>query len=77
LNPNPKNYYLALQKDINSECHTTQWFYFRVKNKDNIGIYTFNIVNFVKPFSMFKAGMKPCIYSVKKKGGWERGCFNI
>ncbi len=26
---------------------------------------------------MFKAGMKPCIYSVKKKGGWERGCFNI
>lgn len=60
---NPKAYYLALQRDVNSGSGTTQWFYFRVNPRGNVGNFTFHIVNFVKPFSMFKIGMKPCIYS--------------
>lgn len=74
---NKKNYYLALQRDINSRKITTQWFYFRVKNRQNTGTYTFNIVNYVKPFSMFSQGMKPCLYSVKTQRGWERAGTNI
>ena len=26
---------------------------------------------------MFRAGMKPCVYSVKKNVGWERGGYSI
>lgn len=60
---------LALQRDINSTSKTTQWFYFKVSNKAT-GVFTFHIVNYIKPFSMFKIGMKPCVLSKKKDAGW-------
>lgn len=66
---NNKQVYLALQRDINSISKTTQWFYFKISNK-NTGIYTFHIVNYIKPFSTFKIGMKPCVLSKKKDVGW-------
>ena len=74
---NPREYHLALQRDVNAESLSTQWFYFRVKNNKNKGIFGFNVVNYVKPFSMFRAGMKPCIYSVKAGLGWERAGIKI
>ena len=74
---NPREYYLAIQRDVNSASTTTQWFYFKVNCKDNPGAYTFHIVNYVKPFSMFKVGMKPCVLIVGKSARWERGGYNI
>jgi hypothetical protein len=68
---------MALQRDYNAQNITTQWFYFKVSNKKNLAKYTFQIVNYVKPFSTFKSGMKPCIYSTKKMKGWERDGSNI
>lgn len=59
----PREYELILNSDINSDRHHN-WFYFEVYNMDNIGPYTFNIVNFEKMNSQFNYGMKPILYSV-------------
>lgn len=73
---NPRVYYLALQRDVNSNSGTTQWFYFRANAGSTAGSFTFHIVNYVKPFSMFRVGMKPCVYSTSK-GRWERAGTDI
>jgi len=57
-------YNLILQNDINSKGHT-QWFYFQVKNtKANMKV-KFNLLNFIKPKSLYNEGMKVLIYSEK------------
>jgi hypothetical protein len=56
---------------------TTQWFYFSVKNGSNTGPFTFHIVNYVKPYSMFAVGMRPCVNSTRKGKDWERAGFNV
>lgn len=68
---------MALQRDINASSLSTQWFYFQVQNHSLLGTHTFHIVNYTKPFSMFKVGMKPCVCSVKSGKGWERDGHNI
>lgn len=74
---NPYAYFLALQRDVNSTSGTTQWFYFKASSAGAAGTYTFHIVNYVKPFSMFRVGMKPCVYSPSRGSKWERAGTDI
>ena len=73
-------YDLILKPDSNSRgC--TQWFYFSVSNTRPAKKYKFNIINMLKPDSLYNHGMRPLMYSeyeAKKNGkGWFRGGQNI
>lgn len=48
----PGEYNLCLHRDINCASPSTQWFFFRVRNRFS-GKFRFNIVNFVKPYSAY------------------------
>ena len=69
-------YNLLLQNDINSKGHT-QWYFYKVQNTRPGVRYKFNIVNMVKPDSLFNHGMKTLVYSVRmnreRSVGWFRG----
>lgn len=74
-------YDLVLQNDINSKGHT-QWFYFRVTNIKKGMKVKFNMLNMIKPKSLYNEGMKVLTYSEKRQehataageeGGWTRG----
>ena len=86
-------YNLWLENDLNTKGHT-QWFFFKVVfQSDKPARIQFNILNLAKTFSLFKVGMKPVVFSLKKyklkypdrypdvytedRDGWERGCENI
>ena len=73
-------YNLLLQNDINSKGHT-QWFFFKVGNGRTGTRYKFNIINFVKPDSLFNSGMRVLLYShkafVARNIGWHRGGDNF
>eukprot|EP01064_Diplonema_japonicum_P007699 TRINITY_DN15327_c0_g1_i4.p1 TRINITY_DN15327_c0_g1~~TRINITY_DN15327_c0_g1_i4.p1 ORF type:complete len:1033 (+),score=252.67 TRINITY_DN15327_c0_g1_i4:54-3152(+) len=58
-------YDLELASDANARG-STQWFNFSVTNA-HPATYTFNIVNFVKPSSLYNKGLRPCFYSRKLK----------
>lgn len=64
-----------MQNDINT-FGCTQWFFFRVLNKESAKI-TILINNFYKTSSLYQKGMKILIFSMKKyvnEGvGWIRG----
>lgn len=66
---------MILKTDYNTS-NITQWFYFRVNNTRRLRKYKFNIINFVKPDSVYNEGMKVAMYSckdVKATGvGWRR-----
>lgn len=72
---NKYEYDLILKTDYNTS-NITQWFYFRVNNTSRLRKYKFNIINFVKPDSVYNEGMKVAMYSckdVKVTGvGWRR-----
>uniref|UniRef100_A0A2S2QHW1 Cytosolic carboxypeptidase NnaD n=1 Tax=Sipha flava TaxID=143950 RepID=A0A2S2QHW1_9HEMI len=73
-------YELSLRSDMYTNRHT-QWFYFRIENtKKNIK-YRFSIVNMYKSESLFTAGMKPLLYSIKENNekcvSWRRCGENI
>jgi cytosolic carboxypeptidase protein 2/3 len=72
-------YDLELKPDHGSTIILTQWYYFRVANTRRGQTYKFNIVNLIKPDSLYNNGMKPLMYSKKtaeQKGvGWYR-CGN-
>ena len=69
-------YELYMQTDIHT-VGNTQWFYFSINNNLRKGqIINIKIKNFRKSDSMYKRGMKPLIYSTKKKC-WTRDCNNI
>lgn len=59
-------YDLILQNDINSKGHT-QWFYYRVNNVKKGQKVKFNMLNMIKPKSLYNDGMKVLIYSEKKQ----------
>ena len=40
-----------------------QWYYFAVGHMRSDVDYTFNMVNLVKPDSLYNAGMRPALYS--------------
>ena len=57
----------------------TQWFYFRMSNTRAGKTYRFNIINLLKPDSLYNHGMKPLLYSEinakRYNKGWVR-CGN-
>ena len=71
----PHEYDLILKTDYNTS-NITQWFYFRVTNMRRHTKYRFNIINLVKPDSLYNEGMRVAMYSqkdVKVTGvGWRR-----
>jgi len=72
-------YDLILQPDYLTESYT-QWYYFRVSNTRTDKTYRFNIINLLKPCSLYNHGMRPLIYSeqdAKKGKSWHRGCHKI
>lgn len=68
-------YDLILKPDYNTRGNN-QWFYFRVSNIRTNKLYRFNIINLMKPDSLYNHGMRPLMYSeteAKKYGkGWQR-----
>ena len=41
----------------------TEWFYFRISNTRANKVYRFNIINLLKPDSLYNHGMRPLCYS--------------
>ncbi|OMJ74656.1 hypothetical protein SteCoe_26367 [Stentor coeruleus] len=68
-------YDLVLRLDLNSKGNM-QWYYFSIGNTRKGQKYVFNIINMVKPNSLYNFGLKPCVYSEKnarnKHIGWIR-----
>ena len=68
-------YDLILSPDTNTKGYT-QWYYFRVANTKVGKLYRFNIINMIKPDSLYNHGMRPLLYSeigARKYGrGWTR-----
>lgn len=59
-------YNLWLENDMNTKGHT-QWYYFKVVyNAEKTAKIQFNILNLAKTYSLYKAGMKPVVFSLKK-----------
>lgn len=73
-------YDLFLMPDTNTMAGkgggNTQWYYFAVTNMRSDVEYKFNIVNLVKPDSLYNIGMRPAFFSamdnVKGKSSWKR-----
>lgn len=69
-----------LSCDVNTRGHT-QWFLFRVRNMRPGVPYRFNIINMMKPDSLFSSGMRPLVYSeaeaLQKAVGWVRAGSDI
>jgi hypothetical protein len=59
----PFEYDLILKPDVNTQGHT-QWFYFSVSNMVPGIRYKFNIINLLKPDSLYNHGMQPVMFSV-------------
>jgi hypothetical protein len=77
----PTEYNLILNYDYNTSGHT-QWFYFKVLSKLAAGTKVrLNILNLMKPDSLYNYGMKPCVRSKKHEEqqgvGWHRDCEEI
>lgn len=55
-------YNLFLNVDTNTKGHS-MWFYFAVTNTERSRTVKFNILNCSKPIPLFKAGMRPQVFS--------------
>jgi hypothetical protein len=68
-------YDLILKWDHNTKGNV-QWYYFSLTNTRKEQKYVFNIINMLKPNSLYNFGMKPCFYSQiaanTKHVGWVR-----
>lgn len=53
-------YDLLLKYDYNTKANT-QWYYFSVSNTREGKTYRFNIVNMMKPDSLYNYGMRPLL----------------
>jgi cytosolic carboxypeptidase protein 2/3 len=63
---NNVEYNLWLDNDLNTKGHT-QWYYFKVVyQSDKPAKIQFNILNLSKTYSLYKQGMKPVVFSLKK-----------
>ena len=73
-------YNLLLQNDVNA-MGKTQWFFFRVSQATPGTSYSFHILNFCKPESLFNSGMSVTVYSLRshrERGlGWHHAGSNI
>ncbi|KFV65797.1 Cytosolic carboxypeptidase 3, partial [Dryobates pubescens] len=72
---NEFEYQLSLRTDLSTGRHT-QWFYFQVSNTQAGTPYRFTIVNFTRPNSLYKRGLRPLMYSEadakEHRVGWRR-----
>eukprot|EP00742_Colponemidia_sp_Colp-10_P006393 GILJ01006851.1.p1 GENE.GILJ01006851.1~~GILJ01006851.1.p1 ORF type:complete len:1123 (+),score=176.22 GILJ01006851.1:301-3369(+) len=59
-----REYNLVLETDVNTKGHI-QWFYFAVSNTTAGQSVQFNLVNFLKPDSLYNEGMQPVVFSEK------------
>jgi hypothetical protein len=66
IKPKPNTFDLFLRIDSNTRGHT-QWFYFSVKNGKKGQTIKLNICNITKGGTLYDQGMKPYIFSRKKK----------
>ena len=59
-----------------SQTLLSQWFYFKISNTKRGQPYRFNLINMIKPDSLYNHGMKPLMYSKKESEtkfvGWHR-----
>jgi hypothetical protein len=55
-------YDLILKPDYNTRGNT-QWYYFNITNTRAGRLYRFNLINMMKPDSLYNNGMKPLMYS--------------
>lgn len=73
-------YDLILRPDINTRGHT-QWFYFAIRNARRGVRYKLNIINLVKPDSLYQQGMRPLMYSAREAAAsgasWRRAGDSI
>jgi len=73
-------YNLFLNPDTNTKGHS-QWFYFAVTNTYKDKTVIFNILNCTKPVGLFKAGMRPMVFSeieFENNGiDWVPDTFNV
>ncbi|KAI8851775.1 hypothetical protein BC829DRAFT_441113 [Chytridium lagenaria] len=76
----PTRYELYLRRDSSTKGHT-QWYFFRLKGMVEGCQYRFEIVNLMKPKSLYGRGLRPLVYServAEEKGiGWHRSGTNI
>ena len=56
---------MELKFDYGAQTQMSQWFFFRISNTKKGTTYKFNIVNLIKPDSLYNHGMKPLTYSKK------------
>ncbi|XP_054242758.1 cytosolic carboxypeptidase 3 [Indicator indicator] len=72
---NEFEYQLTLRTDRATGSYT-QWFYFQVSNTQAGTPYRFTIVNFTRPNSLYKRGLRPLMYSEadakEHRVGWRR-----
>ena len=61
----PFEYNLIINSDYYTVKHM-QWFYFFVANTRKNIPYKFNIINMIKPDSLYNQGLKPLFYSLKR-----------
>jgi hypothetical protein len=61
----PYEYDLVLQPDLNTRGHT-QWFFLAVSNTRAGRPYRLNIINLLKPDSLYNAGMLPLLHSQRQ-----------
>ena len=66
-------YDLILRPDLNTRGNT-QWFYFAMRRMRPGVMYKFNILNNVKPDSLFNGGMQPLVYSTIDAQRHRIGC---
>lgn len=73
-------YDLILKPDYLTKVNN-QWFYFRLENTRVGRTYRFNIINLLKPDSLYNHGMQPLMYSDKEAKangkGWHRAGKDI
>eukprot|EP00743_Colponemidia_sp_Colp-15_P006834 GILK01007371.1.p1 GENE.GILK01007371.1~~GILK01007371.1.p1 ORF type:complete len:1021 (+),score=191.44 GILK01007371.1:143-3064(+) len=60
-----REYNLVLETDVNTKGHI-QWFYFAVSNTTAGQSVQFNLINFLKPDSLYNEGMQPVVFSEKE-----------
>jgi hypothetical protein len=53
-------YDLFLRSDTNTKGHTN-WYYFKVSNKNLLGTFQLNICNVGKTKTLYNKGMKPFV----------------
>ena len=64
----PEEYDCFIRSDTNTKGHTN-WYYFRVTNRDEISKVRINICNMTKTRNLYSKGMKPYV-KIGKNGTW-------